>query len=100
MRMTLDEKDEKQTETFENRPDSGQNQTESEKKGFLDRLGAKLLSKGAMIFSSVWIAGLTLLKGFGKVSLDENEIISSGVVITAVWTPTFLSILADKIARK
>lgn len=63
-------------------------------------IGAKVLSKGAMIFSSLWIAVLTLLKGFGKINLDIDSIIYSGVAITAVWTPTFISIITDKIKEK
>lgn len=66
----------------------------------LKKIGAKLLSKGAMIFSSAWIAVLTILKGYGKIELDINEIIYSGVAITAVWTPTFISIITDKIKEK
>lgn len=53
-----------------------------------------------MIFSSLWIAVLTVLKGFGKIELSENEIITSGVAITAVWTPTFISVVTDKIVEK
>jgi len=68
---------------------------EKEKKSF----GAKVLSKGAMIFSSAWIAVLTLLKGFGYIHLDENEIITSGIAITAVWTPTFINMTTDKITE-
>lgn len=60
-------------------------------------IGAKLLSKSAMIFSSAWIAILTLAKGFGYINLDVNEIITSGIAITAVWTPTFVSIVTDKV---
>lgn len=60
--------------------------------------GAKLLSKLAMIFSSLWIAVLTILKGLKLFDLDINSIIFSGVAITAVWTPTFISIITDKIA--
>lgn len=63
-------------------------------------IGAKILSKSTMIFSSVWIAVLTLLKGYGKINLTISEIVVSGVVITAVWTPTFVSIITDKIAGK
>ena len=61
-------------------------------------LGAKLLSKLAMLFSSLWIAALTILKGMNRIDLDINSIIFSGVAITAVWTPTFISIITDKIA--
>lgn len=60
-------------------------------------IGAKLLSKGAMIFSSLWIAVLTIAKGYGKIELSIDEIVYSGVAITAVWTPTFISIITDKI---
>lgn len=63
----------------------------------MKELGAKILSKGAMIFSSAWIALLTIAKGYGKIELTIDEIIYSGVAITAVWTPTFISIITDKI---
>lgn len=66
----------------------------------LKKIGAKVLSKGAMIFSSLWIAVLTILKGLNKIDLDIDSIIYSGVAITAVWTPTFISIIADKIKEK
>lgn len=66
----------------------------------LKKIGAKVLSKSAMIFSSVWIAALTILKGLDKINLTINEIVISGVVITAVWTPTFISIITDKIKEK
>lgn len=69
---------------------------ETEKKS----LGAKLLSKLAMLFSSAWIAALTILKGLGKINLDIDAIICSGIAITAVWTPTFVSIITDKIAGR
>lgn len=69
-------------------------ETTTEKKS----LGAKLLSKLAMLFSSFWIAVLTILKGLNRIDLDINSIIFSGVAITAVWTPTFISIITDKIA--
>lgn len=64
------------------------------------KIGAKILSKAAMVFSSVWIATLTILKGLGKIDLDIGTIIGSGVAITAVWTPTFVSIVTDKIKEK
>lgn len=66
----------------------------------ISEIGAKVLSKGAMVFSSLWIAVLTVLKGLGKIDLDIATIIGSGVAITAVWTPTFISIVTDKIANK
>lgn len=66
----------------------------------LKKIGAKVLSKIAMIFSSIWIAVLTILKGLDKINLTISEIVVSGVVITAVWTPTFISIITDKIKEK
>ncbi|MBQ5998031.1 MAG: hypothetical protein IJJ70_07660 [Treponema sp.] len=63
-------------------------------------IGAKVLSKLAMVFSSIWIAVLTILKGLNKIDLDIDSIIYSGVAITAVWTPTFISIITDKIKDK
>lgn len=59
--------------------------------------GAKRMSAFAMLFSSVWIAGLTILKGLEIINLDVNEIIYTGLAITAVWCPTFVSIYFDKI---
>ena len=66
----------------------------------MKEIGAKILSKTAMVFSSIWIAALTLLKGYGKIDLEIDAIIYSGVAITAVWTPTFISIVTDKIKDK
>lgn len=66
----------------------------------LKKIGAKVLSKIAMIFSSIWIAVLTILKGLDKINLTISEIVVSGVVITAVWTPTFISIITEKIKEK
>lgn len=66
----------------------------------MDKIGAKLLSKGAMIVSSLWIAILTIMKGYGKINLSIEEIIISGAAITAVWTPTFISIITDKIKER
>lgn len=59
--------------------------------------GAKKMSAFAMFFSSTWIAGLTILKGLEVISLSVQEIIYTGLAITAVWCPTFVSIYFDKI---
>lgn len=61
------------------------------------KTGAKVQSRMAMIFSGVWIAALTVLKGFNFIKLDVTEIIYSGIAIAAVWTPTYFSIFLDKI---
>lgn len=62
-----------------------------------NKTGAKFLSKCSMVFAGLWIAILTILKGLGKIELAESEIIGSGVAIVAVWTPTYFSILMDKV---
>jgi len=61
------------------------------------KAGAKVYSKFAMIFSSVWIAGLTILKALKVFEINETDIIYSGISIVAVWSPTYLSIWLDKI---
>ena len=66
----------------------------------MTKIGAKLLSKGAMIVSSLWVAVLTIMKGYGKINLSIEEIVISGAAITAVWTPTFISIITDKIKER
>lgn len=71
--------------------------TEEKKPATKKRLGAKQLSKLAMIFSAVWIATLTIFKGLGIIKLEINDIIYSGLAITAVWCPTFVSVYFDKI---
>ncbi len=71
--------------------------TEEKKPVTKKKLGAKQLSKLAMIFSAVWIAVLTIFKGLGVIKLEINDIIYSGLAITAVWCPTFVSVYFDKI---
>lgn len=59
--------------------------------------GAKNLSKWTMLFASLWIAVLTVLKGIKVVDLNINEIVVSGGFMCIVWSPTYLSIFMDKI---
>lgn len=59
--------------------------------------GAKSCSKWAMVFSSAWVAILTILKAFKLVNLDITDIIYSGIAIVGMWSPTYLSIWLDKI---
>ena len=61
----------------------------------MDKIGAKLLSKGAMIVSSLWIAVLTIMKGYGKINLSIEEIIISGAAITAVWGEVSVDVIKD-----
>ncbi len=60
-------------------------------------LGVKTYSKWAMVFSSLWIAVLTILKGLKILNLELKDILYSGVAITAIWCPTYFSIWLDKI---
>jgi len=59
--------------------------------------GAKVLSKIAMVLSGVWIMALTLLKAFGLINIEITDIIYSAIAIVAVWTPTYLSVILDKL---
>jgi multidrug transporter EmrE-like cation transporter len=58
---------------------------------------AKSLSKISMIVAGLWIMVMTILKGFKKIDLSVNEIIWSGIAVAAVWSPTYFSVLMDKI---
>jgi NADH:ubiquinone oxidoreductase subunit 5 (subunit L)/multisubunit Na+/H+ antiporter MnhA subunit len=63
---------------------------------------AKEISKWSMVVASIWIAGLSLLKAFwpllsgAEFGLTMNEILLSGVVLAAVFTPVYLSLWIDK----
>lgn len=61
------------------------------------KAGAKLCSRLAMVFSSAWIAVLTVCKGAKLIDLSIDEIIFSGVAIVGIWCPTFVSVYMDKI---
>lgn len=63
---------------------------------------AKQISFFAIIFATVWVAGLTLLKAFlplttGKdIGLNFFEIIVSGLFFIIAFIPIFVSIWLDK----
>ncbi|MDR2785004.1 MAG: hypothetical protein LBB83_03715 [Treponema sp.] len=63
---------------------------------------ASAISKWSMVVASIWIAALSLLKAFWPVlsntefGLTMNEILLSGVVLAAVFTPVYLSLWIDK----
>jgi NADH:ubiquinone oxidoreductase subunit 5 (subunit L)/multisubunit Na+/H+ antiporter MnhA subunit len=63
---------------------------------------ASEISKWSMVVASIWIAGLSLLKAFWHLLSDTefgltmNEILLSGVVLAAVFTPVYLSLWIDK----
>jgi hypothetical protein len=59
--------------------------------------GAKEISKTAQIAAAFWIVSLTILKGFGIVKLEIDEIIYSGISIAAIFMPVYFSIWLEKI---
>jgi hypothetical protein len=73
---------------------SGQTELEKQEE---KKLGAKQYSLFAQIFSSVWIAALTILKGLSILTLDTQDIIYTGIAIAAIFSPVYFSIFLDKI---
>jgi hypothetical protein len=59
--------------------------------------GAKQYSLFAQIFSGLWIAVHTILKGAGITRLDMADIVYSGIAIAAIFMPVYFSIFLDKI---
>ncbi|GHU13017.1 hypothetical protein FACS1894161_2460 [Spirochaetia bacterium] len=60
-------------------------------------LGAKQYSLFAQIFSGLWIAVHTILKGMGIEKLEMTDIVYSGIAIAAIFMPIYFSIFLDKI---
>lgn len=66
-------------------------------------MNAKKVSKASMVFASAWIMILSLIKAFwslispAEFGLSMNEIVLSGIIIAAVFTPVYFSIILDKI---
>lgn len=60
-------------------------------------MGAKQYSLFAQIFSGLWIAVHTILKGLGITKLDMSDIVYSGIAIAAIFMPVYFSIFLDKI---
>jgi hypothetical protein len=61
------------------------------------KIGAKQYSLFAQIFSGLWIAVLTILKGLKIINLELGDIIYSGVAVAAIFSPVYFSIFLDKI---
>jgi hypothetical protein len=61
------------------------------------KIGAKQYSLFAQIFSGLWIAVHTVLKGMGIVKLEMTDIVYSGVAIAAIFMPVYFSIFLDKV---
>jgi hypothetical protein len=65
--------------------------------------GAKDVSLASMIISAIWIGALSVVKAFWPLISDKpfglsmNEIVLSGVIMAAVFSPVYLSIILDKI---
>ena len=62
-----------------------------------EKRGGKEISKAAQIAAAIWIVTLTILKGFGIVKLEIEEIIYSGISIAAIFMPVYFSIWLEKI---
>lgn len=60
-------------------------------------ISAKHTSFAGMLFSFCWICVLTILKGLGEINLTIQDIIYSGAVLTAIFSPVFVSIWLEKI---
>jgi hypothetical protein len=64
---------------------------------------AKNISLKSMIISAVWIGILSLAKAFWSLVTEKafgltiSEIVLSGVIMAAVFSPVYLSIILDKI---
>jgi hypothetical protein len=61
------------------------------------KMGAKQYSLFAQIFSGIWIAVHTILKGMGIMKLEMSDIVYSGIAIAAIFMPVYFSIFLDKI---
>jgi hypothetical protein len=64
---------------------------------------AKDVTLKSMIISAVWIGVLSLVKAFWGLMTEKafgltmSEIVLSGVIMAAVFSPVYLSIVLDKI---
>ncbi|HCC37019.1 MAG TPA: hypothetical protein DEQ14_05100 [Treponema sp.] len=64
---------------------------------------AKDISLKSMIIAAIWIGVLSLVKAAWALVSDKtfglsmNDIVLSGVVMAAVFSPVYLSIILDKI---
>jgi hypothetical protein len=87
-------------------PETAKGETAVEEK----KPGAKQISFAAMIFAGIWIVLLSLVKAFWDVftefweplkgtsfGLSMGDIVYSGIILMAVFTPVYLSIVLDKI---
>ena len=66
--------------------------------------GAKDVSLASMVISAVWIVALSITKAFWKLFVESGEfgltmgdIVLSGIIIAAVFSPIYFSIFLDKI---
>ena len=84
--------------------------SDSEEKKDDKKTSPKQISFFAMILSGIWIAVLSLIKAFWGVfgtfidklrdvsfGLTIGDIVFSGVILAAVFTPIYFSIILDKL---
>jgi hypothetical protein len=50
-----------------------------------DLLPAKTASKAAQVFAAAWVITLTILKGFGIIRLEVDEIIYTAIAIVGIY---------------
>jgi len=68
-------------------------------------MSGKKVSKWSMVIAGFWIAILSLVKAFWflfalpgqEFGLTMNEIVLSGIMLAAIFTPIYLSVILDKI---
>lgn len=70
--------------------------SEQEKK----KIGAKELSKGAMVFATVWICVNSVLNWIGVLNADINDIVKTGFGMMLIWSPTYASMYIDKFLQR
>ena len=63
------------------------------------KAGAKEYSKFAMIFATVWVVVMTVLKSVHVIDLSISDIVASAAAVVAMWAPTFVSVWLDKIKQ-
>ena len=100
----------KEAEKMQDKPTTIEATKDAVKEAANAKVGAKGVSLISMIIAGVWIILLVLIKAFWGVFgtiwgplkevefyLDVGDILFSGVVLAAVFTPVYFSIILDKV---
>lgn len=61
---------------------------------------AKGLSRGAMVFATIWVIIMSILSGAKIIELNVKDIILVGIVVVVIWSPVYMSIWIDKFVTK